>query len=252
MSAAHVCSLVHHVGAFGQRGVRAQPVSALLNGNALTGERRLINLQVLLVDESGVGRDNVPLTEHDNIAGHEIGRIDVLFGSVSSDRHTRSSHLPEGLKTPLGAILLNESEDAVRQQDSTDENGINDVSDQYRKDSGDQQDPDESTRELCEENPQWSTPPITRELVRSDGLTAFVSRIGVKSRCCCIECVTDVRGGAGMPVHDSTITGSRHIAQVLSAVGRSYRQQWAGSSYIRVRTLFDAQRDRCADGNLWL
>ena len=79
----------------------------------LAGERALIDPQSRRREELAVGRDLIALADLDDVAGHQIvaARRSLAGGTQHSDH--RREHVLERLDGALGAVFLEEAEDAV-------------------------------------------------------------------------------------------------------------------------------------------
>ena len=87
----------------------------------LAGHRRLVDVEVVGLDEPAVRRDDVARVEHDEVAAHEVVRGDVLLGAIADDRRLqRQSGAQRGHRL-LRAGLLDEAEGGRQDDDDQDD-----------------------------------------------------------------------------------------------------------------------------------
>jgi hypothetical protein len=117
----------------------------------LARERALIDPQSRRREELAIGRDLIALADLDDVAGHQVdgGLAQFPAGSKHSDH--RREHLLERLDGALGAIFLQEAEDAVDEDDSEDRPAQLGHPGQYGEDAGHPEQDGEEAPELLEE-----------------------------------------------------------------------------------------------------
>ena len=80
----------------------------------------MIGLEVVGLEDAGIGADLVPFLEDDDIAGDDVGGEDLLFLAVPDDPGIGGKHLLQGAGGLLRLELLEEGEEAVDQIDAAD------------------------------------------------------------------------------------------------------------------------------------
>ena len=113
-----------HVGTIAERLGAFQRIGLLADRYGFAGQARLGDAQRRGGEQSSIGGDGVALAEHDDVAGHDIGRIDVNELAVAQHRSLRRGHLGERLDRLLGAGFLNVPQYRVDDQDQDDDNRI--------------------------------------------------------------------------------------------------------------------------------
>ncbi len=128
----------------------------LLGGLGLAGQRRFVDPKRPRLREADVGRDDVAGLQPEDVARHHLGRGHEQRASPAHDPRHGAGHPLEGLDRLLGAVLLDEADDPVEDDDRQDHDGVLGVA-QDRGDHGrDQQHDDHRVRELLEEQPpRW-------------------------------------------------------------------------------------------------
>ena len=86
----------------------------------LAGERRVVDAQLRRVDQARIRRDEVALLDDHEVAGDQGARIDLVHLPVADHLGLGREHVPERLDGLLGAVLLDEREDRVDQDDDDD------------------------------------------------------------------------------------------------------------------------------------
>ena len=81
-------------------------LGGLPDREALPRERRLLDLERGGHEDPAVGRDNVAGFHQDDVAGHEVARVDLDHLTVATDPGDRLHHLGEGLHALLGLRFL--------------------------------------------------------------------------------------------------------------------------------------------------
>ena len=103
-----------------RRRVDAHDIGAADDRVDLAGERRVVDAQLRRVDEAGIRRDEVALLDDHQVARDERARVDLMPLPVADDLRLGREHVPERLDGLLGAVLLDEREDRVDQDDDDD------------------------------------------------------------------------------------------------------------------------------------
>ena len=93
----------------------------LLRRHALARERGLFRLQVGALQEPCIGGDKVARFQKDDVAGHQLGRLNDLLLAVADDARVRGGHVLERLQRLFRLALLHEPHDRVEHDDKDDE-----------------------------------------------------------------------------------------------------------------------------------
>ena len=89
------------------------------DGHRLAGQRRRVDLDAAL-QEPRVGRDAIAFGDHQDVAGHELGRVDRLAPRTPDHRRARREVTAEELDRSLRLLLLHEREHRVEHDDRDD------------------------------------------------------------------------------------------------------------------------------------
>ena len=133
----------------------------------LAGERALIDPQSRRREELAVGRDLIALADLDDVAGHQLDGGLAQFPAGSKDGDHRREHLLERLDGALGAIFLQEAEDAVDEDDSEDRPAELGHPGQHGEDAGHPEQDGEEAPELLEEAQEERAAPYALEAIRA-------------------------------------------------------------------------------------
>src|SRR5579864_8806122 len=120
---------------------------AFLDGLRLPGEHRLLDLELVALDEPGIGRNGIPGTQHDHVARGELGRRNLPQVPVAATVRGRVRIAPKRRHRPLGPQLLKGAEARIHQHDTTDQ----DRADRLRNREGDSRGRAEEQRHPCGE-----------------------------------------------------------------------------------------------------
>ncbi len=113
-------ALEQHRAALGDVGVHWNRGRVFGRGHRLTGERRLVGLQLRRLDQSQVSRDHVPTFEQDHITGNQRMRVDDLDLAIPSNGGPGHPHLAQGLHRAGRSKLGDKSEQCIHAQDNPD------------------------------------------------------------------------------------------------------------------------------------
>ena len=142
-------SLVGHVEAVAQRqGGFFQPRHPFLGRLRFAGQRGFIHLERRQFQQAQVGRHHVAGFEQDDIARHQLDRRDFPDRAIADHGSRRGGHPFQCRHGALGAILLDESHDAVEQHDDHDGDAILRLADKAGDDGGGDQHQDHEIGEL--------------------------------------------------------------------------------------------------------
>ena len=76
------------------------------------------------MEQPSIGGDRVAFLDHDDVAGHDIGRRDVLPFAVTDGVGMGGGHLAEGGDRRGGARFLDIAENGVEKNDGKDRQGL--------------------------------------------------------------------------------------------------------------------------------
>jgi hypothetical protein len=91
------------------------------------GDRQLVDQQGGRLDNLGIGRDDVTLGEHDQVARHHLGRAHVALLAVADQPRHGRGQLPQRRHRPIGAHLLGNPDRGVDHHDQQDDRGVGQV-----------------------------------------------------------------------------------------------------------------------------
>ena len=113
---------VDHVPPVAERRVRRRGSGrrSWLTGERLAGQRRLLHLQPHALDDPAVGGHARPGGEDDDVAGHQLGRGDLVLLPVADDVGRRHRLLLQGGQGLLGLPLGQEADGGVQDDDDQD------------------------------------------------------------------------------------------------------------------------------------
>jgi hypothetical protein len=136
-----------------QRNVRRDHAGILFDRKALAGQRGLIAVQVLGLQQQAVGGDAVAGREQHDVAGDDLAQRHVDLRAVAQHRHRRLHGRQQLADGGLGAVLLKEPEQPADEQNDQDDDGVLAVADEDREHRGEGQDQDDRRGELAQQHP---------------------------------------------------------------------------------------------------
>ncbi|MND88114.1 hypothetical protein D3C80_801290 [compost metagenome] len=136
------------VAAVGQLCLVVQRFGVLGNGERLTGEHRLLDLQLVHFEQAHIGGNLVARTQHHDIARHQFAGIDLQLLTAAHDAGRTAEHAAQGSQGFLGLVLLKEADRGIDQRHDDDHQGIGPVPHQCRGQRGRQQNIDEHIVEV--------------------------------------------------------------------------------------------------------
>jgi hypothetical protein len=154
---AHSCPKGHmgagegHAEAITDAGGGVDGDRALDGRDGLAGEGGLVDLEVADLDQAEVGGDGVARLEVDEVADDEGLGADTAAAAVAEHVGLGDDHRVEGSDRLLGAVLLEEADHSVDEDDGADDQGVDVVAEERGDDGGGDEDDDERLDELIEE-----------------------------------------------------------------------------------------------------
>ena len=101
--------------------------TGLVDRDRLPGQRRLVHAERHPADEYGVGRHQVSLPQHDQVAGDELGDGAVDLMAAADGPRDRGHELVQRPYRPVRVQLLADPERGVDQHDQGDDQGVGPV-----------------------------------------------------------------------------------------------------------------------------
>ncbi len=98
-----------------------------------------------------IGRHAVAGFEQHDVAGHQFAGVDLPDRTIPAHARAGRQHVLERRQRVLGAVLLDEAERGVEQDDDEDDDGVADIADDAREHRRAEQDQDQQALELVEE-----------------------------------------------------------------------------------------------------
>ena len=112
-------SAEHEISCVEQRATRIALVGRAKHGLRLPGERRHVDVDRAL-EETRVRRDPVALDDEQDVAGHELARVDGRAVRIADDRCLDREVEPQRLDGAFGLTFLHEREQRVQDDDQDD------------------------------------------------------------------------------------------------------------------------------------
>ena len=163
------------------------------------GQRRLLHLQALDLEQPQVGRHLVAGLDEDDVARHQPFGGDGLAMAVAQHAGLQRQHLADGIERPLGLALLDEADQRVDDDDAGDDRRIDVVLHQGGDRRRDEQDVDQDVVEL-EQQPDQRAATLRRpQPVGAVDLQALPSRLGGEAGAAGLQRRQHVVGRHGVP-----------------------------------------------------
>ena len=102
-------------------------------------------------EHAGIGRDAVAGFQQQDVAGHQISRVDLLDGTLAADAGARCQHVLQRSEGGFGTVFLEKTEGRIEQHDDSDDDGVLEITDGASQHCGTDQDEDQQAPELIEE-----------------------------------------------------------------------------------------------------
>ena len=152
-----------HVEAVAEADIASRLTADVLRDRqAFAGQRRLVGVEIGILDDAGVRRDLVAGLDQHDVAGDDLIGRDALALAVADDRGFRGGQRHQCAHRFFGARLLEEAEQGVEATIAQDDDGlvrqrglarILQQPFHHRDDHGDQQDDHQEVLELLEQPP---------------------------------------------------------------------------------------------------
>ena len=161
--AAHdVRALEDGVGAGGEWCVGGDVAEFLLDRVALAGQRRLVDEEVVGVQQAGVGGDGVAGDQDEHVAGDELVGRDLDLGDVAQRGGARLDDGEQGRDGVARAVLLPESEQRAAEDDGEHDRGVGRLAEEEWERHREEEEQEERVAELVqEEAPGALAPAVT-------------------------------------------------------------------------------------------
>ena len=99
-------------------------IRGLGDGQGLSRERGLVDLEARLLDHPPVGMHAVPLREEHDVAGDEVGRLDLMVPAVPDDAGERDGLLAKPVEGRGGLPFRDEADGGVEEDHDEDGPGL--------------------------------------------------------------------------------------------------------------------------------
>ena len=150
--ARHAGAEEHHAAAVGERCLDAAHRGVLLDRFGLAGQRCLVGPQHGRVNQPRIGRNQISRVDEEQVAAYDVTTRDDFCPSVADYSRTRCGHSRERGDRLLGAVLLEEPDDGVEDDDGDDRAAVDDLAESNRDPGGADQNPHHQALELsCED-----------------------------------------------------------------------------------------------------
>ena len=217
----------------------------LFHGNRLAREGRLLDFQHGRLGEPHIGRDDAPCLEKHQVPRDDLRARNGRDAAVAKNPGDGGGHLLQGLHGLLGAVLLDDADDGVQDDDDEDGDGVGQLAHEARDDGGGDQDQDHEIPELIDNHRQQRPLALLYQFVA----TVFRESLGGFFRSKAVD--GDVQFGEDrlelflVPVHETPASESGLAVggmTICAVTGNRKRAAWA-------RTLQDqsAAAPRVAD-----
>lgn len=131
----------------------------LVNSKRFTGDGRLINLEIgILGDDTSIGRDDGTLLDLQDITGNDLGRLDLLEGTVTKNNSLERKGLLELVDNGTGLEFLDETDGGVEKEKSADDTEINPILETGSKNSSSL----DGNRRVSKNGPCWNAMFVVR------------------------------------------------------------------------------------------
>ncbi len=112
---------VDHAGALGQRRLGGHRFGGFVHPHAFAGEGQLVRAQAVGLDQTRIRRDLLPMCQHQDVTGDNLGRVDMLVGPIAQDGGFEHQQPVQGFQLLLGAVLLEEAQANTQDDDAKNE-----------------------------------------------------------------------------------------------------------------------------------
>ena len=114
----------HHIGAVAEGFRLCEGVGLFADGHAFAGEAGFRDAQAGGRKEASVRGDGVAFTEHDDVAGHHVNRVDAFDLTVTQHVGLRRGHAGERFDGRFRLRFLNVAEHRVDDENQHDDDGV--------------------------------------------------------------------------------------------------------------------------------
>jgi hypothetical protein len=166
---------------FVRSGRVCEQIRTLLDGHRLTGQARLVDLQLATMEQPQVSGHFVARLQENDVAGDEDAGSHALRLPGSHDRRLAVERLGKGQNGLDGARFLEEADEGVREHDTEDHRGVDPLLQRGRDEGGSEQDVDEGLMELKEKTDERALRLPLRKAIRSETLLAMFEFEGVET-----------------------------------------------------------------------
>ena len=162
----HDGALEGHVRAVPQgKHLPGKRAGVLLHGDRLTREGRLLDFEPCRLGQPHIGRDDSPRLQKHQVPRDYLRAGDGRDTAVAKYPGGGGGHLFQGLHGLLGAVLLDETDHRIEDDDDEDGDGVGQLADEARDDGGSDQHQDHEIPELVKELGQLRSLPLLCQFV---------------------------------------------------------------------------------------
>ena len=154
----------------------------------LAGERRLIDEQVVAVEQARVRRDDVARAQDHHVAAHDVVDRDILLLAVPDHCGAQSQTGLQRGHGRLGAGLLDEAQKRAHHDDGQNDAGLDPIADGQADHAGGDEDQDQRAGELADQDGQRPAAALAAQRVGAV-LAKSLGRFGrgQAARCCRVD-----------------------------------------------------------------
>ena len=120
----HGRAVEHHVRAVAERLRAVERGGLLAHRHRFAGERRLGDAQARGGEQSAVGRHGVAFAKHQDVTGHDVGRVDAFHTAVAQHVGRGCGHFGKRVDGLFRLRFLHIAQDGIDDQDQHDHDGV--------------------------------------------------------------------------------------------------------------------------------
>ncbi len=207
-----------HILALAERSIGRQCLRVLARRRRFAGERGLLRLEVGGLQNARIGRHAVARGDHEDIAGHELIRLDFDRLAAAQDRRLRGRQGTQRLQSAFGPILLEEADEGVQDDDGKNHPAVEAMPGCEGDGGRDQEDVDQRAGKLRQEDARWRHPPARADRIGSVALSAPL-RLGLiealRARLQASECFFRGQRMPGCSVHGLLFAFTANLWEAL-------------------------------------